>query len=213
MGKQAVRYPELAARIADRMKEIPEIPEGHGQKTWIAREFKRRFDVEVGREVVRTWVAGEREPRPAARAQLANILGMDVAWLMTGTSSPSIGRTISSASEVIVAFVLKSSGWSVRSSADQGYEFDAEIGARRYKIACRMPLEMGHGTFSIKLPRNIAEVILLVPYVSIDDGCVALGMISGEPGAEVAFRIGPEGNLVSENCSCRRLKNLAAPSW
>jgi transcriptional regulator with XRE-family HTH domain len=80
-----VKYPDFAARVQRAMDmnlEVP--PPNYGRLGWIVRRFDDKFAVRVTSETVRKWIEGISSPRPEARAHLAEILGVDEAWLLLG---------------------------------------------------------------------------------------------------------------------------------
>lgn len=80
-----IREPEFAKRVNLACQSNPHIPEpNRGQHVWVASEFKKRFDVTVSREGVRRWFTGINKPEGEKMSQLAEILGVDVAWLAFG---------------------------------------------------------------------------------------------------------------------------------
>lgn len=66
----------------------PNVPEKNcGRQTWIASQFKDRFDVDVTGETVRKWGLGRARPHPYSKMeQLAEILRVDVGWLSSGST-------------------------------------------------------------------------------------------------------------------------------
>ncbi|QXN71945.1 helix-turn-helix DNA binding domain protein [Rhodobacter phage RcPescado] len=85
--KQAA-HEDFARRFALACDDNPNVPEmNFGRLTWIANEFKKRFDVDVTSETVRKWNNGLSRPHPYKKmVQLAELLRCDVAWLATGAS-------------------------------------------------------------------------------------------------------------------------------
>ncbi|QXN72247.1 helix-turn-helix DNA binding domain protein [Rhodobacter phage RcSalem] len=85
--KQAA-HEDFARRFALACDDNPNVPEmNFGRLTWIATEFKKRFDVDVTSETVRKWNNGLSRPHPYRKmVQQAEILRCDVAWLATGAS-------------------------------------------------------------------------------------------------------------------------------
>lgn len=58
-----------------------------GRQTWIARELKARFGIEVSRETVRCWFGGLSYPRPDKMVALAALLQVDEGWLSHGSGA------------------------------------------------------------------------------------------------------------------------------
>lgn len=82
------QHEDFAKRFAIACDDNPNVPEmNHGRLTWIASEFKKRYDVDVTSETIRKWKAGISRPHPHKKMiQLAEILRCEVAWLATGVS-------------------------------------------------------------------------------------------------------------------------------
>lgn len=75
-------FGDRMVRICDADQMIPSA--NYGRYAWIADQFKKRFDVEVSRETVRRWAAGESFPRPKMMDHLAEVLRTSRAWLAYG---------------------------------------------------------------------------------------------------------------------------------
>lgn len=77
-----VRDKAFAKRLHQEAEDRPDVPPfGLGRQTWI----KERMD--VSHEAVRKWLSGETRPRPVAMKKLANLFGVDEAWLSLGIAS------------------------------------------------------------------------------------------------------------------------------
>ena len=88
MGRSTVRHEDFAARFTMACDNNQNVPEKHyGRQSWIAGQFKDRFDVDVTSETVRKWGLGLARPHPHSKmVQLAEILRVDPAWLDHGTT-------------------------------------------------------------------------------------------------------------------------------
>lgn len=80
-----VRDPAFAKRFESACDgKYPDCPPLHGGRlVWIRDEFKKR-GIKISTENVRKWMWGEAKPRPEKTALLAEILGVDLAWLQIG---------------------------------------------------------------------------------------------------------------------------------
>jgi hypothetical protein len=87
-GKNPAAHEDFAKRFVIACDDNPNVPEmNFGRLTWIATEFKKRFNVDVTSETVRKWKMGISRPHPHQKmVQLAEILRCEVAWLATGVS-------------------------------------------------------------------------------------------------------------------------------
>lgn len=93
-GKDAVKRATaeaFAKRLLNACDANPSVPPlNFGRLGWIRDRFKDR-EMTVSLEGVRKWFAGLTVPRPAIATTLAEILGVDAAWLLTG-KSPEVGH-------------------------------------------------------------------------------------------------------------------------
>jgi hypothetical protein len=71
-------------QACDGATQVP--PPNYGRLTWFAEQFKTRFDQDIASESVRKWFAGENKPRDLTMTRLAEILGVDAAWLSLGAA-------------------------------------------------------------------------------------------------------------------------------
>ena len=80
-----IRDPAFAERLKSACDRNPMVPPLHGGRlVWVRDEMLKRFAITVSTETVRKWFWGEAKPRPAKTAHLAEMLGVDVAWLQIG---------------------------------------------------------------------------------------------------------------------------------
>lgn len=86
--KKGARHEDFARRFSMACDDNPKVPEPNfGRLGYFTSEFKKRFGVDITPETIRKWGAGLSRPHPYAKmVQLAEILGVDVAWLATGAS-------------------------------------------------------------------------------------------------------------------------------
>ena len=69
-------------KALDNHEHIP--PQNFGRLAYIKDQLFKFFQIEVSRETVRKWLAGESRPRPDKMKALAQILKVDEAWLSLG---------------------------------------------------------------------------------------------------------------------------------
>lgn len=82
-----ILHPDFANRLNAVAATHPDVPpSNYGRLGWFADEFAKRGD-EVSKEMVRKYFAGENKPRQKRLALLAEILGVDEAWLSLGKSA------------------------------------------------------------------------------------------------------------------------------
>lgn len=84
-AQKKVVHPEFARRMELACDGNPDIPPpNYGRLGWFVTQFEDRFHQKITIETVRKWFAGETLPRPKAMAYLAQIMGVDLAWLSLG---------------------------------------------------------------------------------------------------------------------------------
>lgn len=82
-----IRDAEFAKRLDQACDTHPMIPaKNAGRQVWFKRELMRRFDISVSTETVRKWFSGEAKPREAKAVKIAELLGVDPAWLTLGVN-------------------------------------------------------------------------------------------------------------------------------
>lgn len=70
------------AQACDGNTSVP--PPNFGRLQWFVDQMQERFGAESTPETIRKWLAGEAMPRPKSLHMLAEILGVDEAWLTLG---------------------------------------------------------------------------------------------------------------------------------
>lgn len=69
----------------DRSADAPAF--NHGRLRWLVEALAGR-EIRISVETARRWVAGETRPRPNKMKALAEVLGVDEAWLALGEANP-----------------------------------------------------------------------------------------------------------------------------
>lgn len=83
--QRIIRDAEFAKRLESACDGHPHVPPLHrGRLTWFRDQLQQRFKMSVTTETVRKWFWGEAKPRPDKIAMIAELLGVDVAWLQIG---------------------------------------------------------------------------------------------------------------------------------
>lgn len=86
-GKAVILHPDFANRLNAVANANPNVPPvNYGRLGWFAEEFAKRGE-DVSKEMVRKYFAGENKPRQKRMSILAEILGVDEAWLTLGKSA------------------------------------------------------------------------------------------------------------------------------
>lgn len=83
-----IRDQGFADRLHAACDAHPQAPDmNYGRLTWVKDQLKARFDIVVSIETCRKWFAGEVRPRVAKMRCLAELLGVDEAWLSLGVEA------------------------------------------------------------------------------------------------------------------------------
>ena len=205
-----VKFPDFARRVDQAIQQHPRIPDGHGKLAYIQREIKRMFDKDVSREVVRRWVNGLVEPRPEARVELAQVLGVTADWLINGkgeTAAPSITEN---AAANIIAGAMQMAGWKVKMEMSPDGDMKAQFRGRTYLIEVKKLTLDEHGAGRIKLPKNVeGKVVLAVA----PKGPLAFDIfeVAGESGQVVEIRVSGDQIQHSEGASVARIETFEKP--
>lgn len=77
-------FAQRMAQACDGNTSVP--PPNFGRLQWFVDQMQERFGAESTPETIRKWLAGEAMPRPKSLHMLAEILGVDEAWLTLGRS-------------------------------------------------------------------------------------------------------------------------------
>lgn len=82
---EVVRDAGFATRMESACDAHDHCPSLHqGRLTWIAEQFRTRFDAPISVETVRKWHKGVAKPRRDRNDQLAELLQVDPVWLYMG---------------------------------------------------------------------------------------------------------------------------------
>jgi len=171
VSQKVVRDPEFAKRLAQAVAAHPRSPDvEHGRQAWLQRELTSRFDTEFSKEAVRRWFAGEMKPRPDTLENIAEALGVDVAWLSLGIS-PEIApkeRKLRNAQadgavNLIAGLIQMQGGhpaFPPEADADR-YDLSAVIRGALYHFRVGLAQEMDDGSLKFTVPNNAAGVVNL----------------------------------------------------
>lgn len=85
---------EFGARLREALARHPQAPDlNYGQLRWIQKTLQSKHDLSVTPESVRQWVNGGSRPKADTLYKLAQILGVDPAWLAFGDGSPALPKS------------------------------------------------------------------------------------------------------------------------
>jgi len=154
----------FAARFVQSCDDSPAIPPmGRGRQTYIADQMG------VSQEAVRKWFTGEAMPKNEKGKKLAELLGVEYAWLMLG-EKPELDRNeklsalrTSDAGVNIVSGILRLRGARLSAPAPNDprkdiTDFCATIRDTTYNIRVVSGREIAAGSYELIVPRDFAIV-------------------------------------------------------
>ncbi len=163
-----VMHPEFAHRMQLACDQNPNVPPlNYGRLTWFTRQFEERFGVEVTVETIRKWAAGESKPRTKAMAQLAEILGVDDAWLTLGKSQSLTEKqrkvrnaTADGAVNVVTGFIQMCGGHPSFPEKDGPIDIQAIIKGALYNFHVCVG-EKVNGGYHFSVPAEATETLVV----------------------------------------------------
>lgn len=161
---------EFGKRLNTACDGHPEVPAyGRGRQTWI----KQKMD--VSNEAVRKWFKGEARPKPNKMTALADLLGVDEAWLSLGIKpemTPVEKRkrnAMASGAVNLVAGYIQISGGSIAFPAEDDpnanyADIYAILGGKQYvlHVALAEPTEPEHFKFYVPAEESVCRTIGVV---------------------------------------------------
>ena len=153
----------IGARIDQAMDLNPRAPSvKYGRLTWLQRELAN-LGVEVTVETVRKWASNEVTPRAKKMTALAQVLGVDEAWLALGRSRDQTAKTArtdargASGAVLAVAAALELEGLRVGfSGEDEGADLSAVIEGCMVRLSVVLGREF-EGDAIFELPGKMPE--------------------------------------------------------
>lgn len=135
----------FAKRLEQACANHPRAPSGHGQQTWVRKALEERFNVTLSPEAIRKWFAGEARPRTTTMMQLAEVLGVDEAWLALGISPAAEPRAkaklnalASGAVNLVAGHIQLAGGTIAYPEKDAGFDLFAIIEGRQIAIEVKL---------------------------------------------------------------------------
>ena len=140
---------------ADGNPSVP--PPNYGRLGWFSKQLLDRFGTEVKIETVRKWFAGETMPRQERLVQLAQILGVDVAWLTLGLDPevPAKEQRVRNAAADGIVNVL--AGYVEMSGGRPAFPDEADERARRAHIDLYAVIKGAHYPLTVVLGEKETE--------------------------------------------------------
>lgn len=168
MGRKVVDG-EFARRLHSACDNNPAVPPPfQGRQVWIREQLEKRFKLVVSGETVSKWFAGAVLPRRDKMGQLAEVLGVDPAWLAMGSDpggSPRERRvrgTMTEGAVNLVAGFIQLDGWQPAFSASEEAPVDlhAIIKGAHYSIHVALG-EVSGESVTFQIPRDLRDVLVL----------------------------------------------------
>ncbi|MEG3175796.1 helix-turn-helix transcriptional regulator [Sphingomonas sp. RB3P16] len=160
-----LRNPEFARRLAiacDGNSHCPDM--NFGRLVWLKDQLKAKFGTEVSLESVRKWCSGESTPKHDKVAQIAELLGVDLAWLHVGIDQGLTPREIkkrkgqvSGVINLVAGLIELDGGHTAFPENDGPVDLHAIIRAAKYDF--RVILADSNGIFAV--PKDDGGAIML----------------------------------------------------
>jgi len=157
----------------------PDVPPyGQGRQTWVKREM------EVSNEAVRKWFKDEARPKPGKMKQLADLLGVDEAWLalgiqpeMTPVEKKKRNARVNGSVNIVAGFIQLNGGSIAFPPNDENkvefVDLYAIIEGQQYAVHVSMAEPMADAQFKFYIPpevekiRTIGVVVISPVYVHL----------------------------------------------
>lgn len=164
----------FAQRLTTACDGHPDVPPyGRGRQTWIKRHTG------VSNEAVRKWFKGEARPKPTKMKTLANILGVDEAWLSLGIAPDETpaekkkrSATVTGAVNVVAGFIQLNGGSiafpSEDSPASEFTSLYAILEGQQFPFYVSMAKQLDDNTLRFYLPADV-------------EACRAIGVVTVSP--------------------------------
>lgn len=152
---------DFARRLAQACDQHEMIPAyGYGRQTWLKEKMR------VSHEAVRKWVKGESRPRPRKMKELAELLGVDEAWLSLGVEPEGTPKEkkersakLTGASNVFLG-LLQAAGGSVAfpDQPDSPIDFFAILNGRHLAFHVTLAHKVSAETVAFRVPVDFETV-------------------------------------------------------
>jgi hypothetical protein len=171
--KERVRDAAFATRLrlaCDNNQACP--PLHYGRLTWIVKQFSERFDQSITTETARKWMGGEVRPRPNSMALLAELLGVDHAWLSIGNAGETTAEERKARNVMAGAAVNLVAGMIELDGGHPAYPEPGDVKARdvdifaiingaQYSFKIAVGVNEAGKSYSFSIPNNYKDVFVL----------------------------------------------------
>lgn len=170
---KVIRDKPFADRLSTACDSHSLAPQMHyGRLTWLKAQLEQQFDEKVSTESVRKWFAGEARPRPAKMKLVAQLLGVDEAWLSLGVQPDLNPRerklrnaTVDGAVNVVAGLIQMAGGHPAFPEPDdkksKGVDIYAIIKGAQYAIKVALAQRTNETEFRFVIPIEYAERTVL----------------------------------------------------
>lgn len=176
-----VTHPAFALRMEQACDGSAVVPSNYsGRLKWFVEQLETRFAISVTTETVRKWLHGETLPRHKSMRAMAEIMGVDVAWLSLGvqpaltTKEAKARNAMADGAVNVVAGLITMCGGTVAfplendsRARDARIDIYATIKGARYDIHVSPGDDMG-GYWEFAIPVEAAPT-LVIGVVRVDD--------------------------------------------
>lgn len=217
---RTIRDPESAKRLTQACDMHLHVPPMHrGRQVWVRDELAK-VGIEVSLETVRKWFAGEARPRPEKSDKLAEILGIDVAWLALGVDSGLSPRDRKVRSAIAGGVVNAIAGLIQLDGSYPAFPEESDVRATREHIDLYAIINRVNYAFHVALGEQRGNVLCLsVPAQT--ESAIILGVIrrgfsfeiyeiTGEIIRDFGSRRGASSTVEVERGLLRRIEDFKA---
>lgn len=153
----------------------PHVPDmNYGRLTWLQVALQEKFRLAVSVESVRKWMNGEARPRPASLSKIAQVLGVDEAWLSLGIQPDMSQRerkarnaTADGVVNVLAGFIQMAGGHPAFPAADderaerQAIQLYAIIKGANYAINVSLAKLLPDNTYLFHVPTTHDSIFVI----------------------------------------------------
>jgi transcriptional regulator with XRE-family HTH domain len=173
-AQKKIRHREFAKRMEQACETHPLCPPmHHGRLGWIAEQLEKKFGRKTTIESIRRWISGEARPRLETLNELAELFGVDSAWLALGTTPDfdpkdrKVRKAEVSGSVGLLASVIQMSG---------GHPAFPDDGDDKSSVDLYAVIRGAHYRFKVMLGTSDADGRLSFTVPADLDGTIAIGV-------------------------------------
>lgn len=176
-GGAEILHPDFANRLNAVSATHPEVPpSNYGRLGWFADEFAKRGD-DVSKEMVRKYFAGENKPRQKRLALLAEILGVDEAWLSLGKSADLQTKRAALRNTQVAGVVNVVAGMIQMHGGSPAFPDESDARAQREQIDLYAIIRGGQYALHIALAEADGDGFLFRLPPGLGENTLALGVV------------------------------------